>query len=100
MNLAAKIRLPGTGLPPSALEVGLLLEEKGPLTTKEISREAKKRGIEYRTVSFALRRLVSGNYAKRIPNLSDMRSPYYVVESEKWYNLRMQHEQAFSMFLK
>ncbi len=67
-------------LPMSALIVLDFLTKKGPHSPKVIS---KKANLPLRTVSFALRYLRKGQLCRRIPNLSDMRQPLYMADSDR-----------------
>jgi DNA-binding MarR family transcriptional regulator len=67
-------------IPHSALMVLQVLTITGPASPREISR---KGNIPLRTVSFALRHLRGLEICRPIPNLTDMRRPKYVVDTEK-----------------
>jgi DNA-binding MarR family transcriptional regulator len=67
------------------------------MTPKDISRKVS---LAPRTVSFALRKLMRRNLCKKIPNLSDMRQPLYLVNKEEAEQLRMKYEHVFQQFLK
>jgi DNA-binding MarR family transcriptional regulator len=67
-------------LPMSALIVLDFLSKKGPHSPKVIS---KKANLPLRTVSFALRHLRKDQLCRRIPNLSDMRQPLYMADSDR-----------------
>ncbi|NHI83086.1 MAG: hypothetical protein EAX81_02110 [Candidatus Thorarchaeota archaeon] len=66
--------------PKSTLLVIDALKSNGPMAPRDISRTAE---IPLRTVTFALKKLLSWNVCRRIPNLNDMRRPLYVVDQEK-----------------
>jgi hypothetical protein len=68
--------------PRSTLLVIDALKSNGPMAPRDISKTAK---IPLRTVTFALKKLLSWKVCRRIPNLNDMRRPLYVVDQE---NLR------------
>jgi DNA-binding MarR family transcriptional regulator len=70
-------------LPKSTLLVIDALKSNGPMAPRDISRTAE---IPLRTVTFALKKLLSWNVCRRIPNLNDMRRPLYVVDHD---NLRV-----------
>ena len=53
-----------------------LLKKEGPLTPLEITRRTQ---LAPRTVNFALRKLLRNHIVKKIPNLTDMRSPIYCL---------------------
>lgn len=57
---------------------------EGPMCPKELS---VKLDMAPRTVSFALKKLVSEKILRRIPNLLDMRRPKYHVNVEQAKNL-------------
>jgi DNA-binding MarR family transcriptional regulator len=84
-------------LPRSAIIVLDRLSHEGPMTPKDISRKVS---LAPRTVSFALRKLMRRNLCKKIPNLSDMRQPLYLVNKEEAEQLRMKYEHVFQQFLK
>jgi DNA-binding MarR family transcriptional regulator len=84
-------------LPPSAIIVLEKLENQGPMTPKDISRAVS---LAPRTISFALGKLVRKNLCKKIPNLSDMRQPLYLVNEEKTKELRAKFEHVFKRFLQ
>ncbi len=67
-------------LPESALNVLGFLSKNGPTPPRDISR---KSNIPLRTVSFALRTLLSRKLCHKIPNLGDMRRPLYIADQEK-----------------
>ena len=67
-------------LPRSALVVLDTLNKSGPLPPKEIS---KKANLPLRTVTFALKRLLTSQLCRRVPNLSDMRRPLYCADREQ-----------------
>ncbi len=65
--------------PRSTFTILSALIVEGPMCPKEIS---VKLDIAPRTVSFALRKLLSKKILRRIPNLNDMRRPKYYVNIE------------------
>lgn len=65
--------------PKSALAILGALINHGPMCPLEISETLN---MAPRTVSFALRKLVSRQLLKKIPNLHDMRRPKYHVDME------------------
>lgn len=65
--------------PKSTFEILSALITDGPMCPKEIS---TKLDMAPRTVSFALRKLMSEQILRRIPNLNDMRRPKYHVNLE------------------
>ncbi|MHA1934637.1 MAG: MarR family transcriptional regulator [Candidatus Thorarchaeota archaeon] len=83
-------------LPRSAIIVLDRLTNDGPLTPKDIS---TKVNLAPRTVSFALRKLMGQDLCRKIPNLSDMRQPLYLADSEKAQQLRMKYEHVFRQVL-
>ncbi|MFW9787611.1 MAG: winged helix-turn-helix transcriptional regulator [Candidatus Thorarchaeota archaeon] len=66
--------------PRSTFEILGALITHGPMCPKELS---KKLDMAPRTVSFALRKLLSEKILRRIPNLYDMRRPKYQVNMEQ-----------------
>ncbi|MGY5853678.1 MAG: MarR family transcriptional regulator [Candidatus Thorarchaeota archaeon] len=72
----------------SALLILDVLNNHGPMPPRAIS---KKANVPLRTVSFALKQLRSLNLCKRVPNLSDMRQPLYVVDSDKARSVFMRY---------
>ena len=76
------------GFPKSALVVLRILRSNGPMAPKEISRSAK---LPLRTVSFALRKLLSWQVCRKIPNLADMRRPLYHMDPEKARDIFMMY---------
>ncbi len=79
-------------LPRSAIIVLSTLSTDGPMTPKEIS---MKVDLAPRTVSFALRRLVSHQLCRKTPNLRDMRQPLYSIDQTRFNELRMKYEHVF-----
>jgi hypothetical protein len=65
--------------PKSTLLVIDALKTNGPMAPRDISKTAE---IPLRTVTFALKKLLSWKVCRRIPNLNDMRRPLYVVDNE------------------
>ncbi|MHA2295785.1 MAG: winged helix-turn-helix transcriptional regulator [Candidatus Hodarchaeales archaeon] len=65
-----------TNLPKSALKIYDILETEGPMKSITIS---KKCNISLRTVRYQLSRLIERDIARRIPDLEDTRSNYYIL---------------------
>ena len=63
-------------IPISGKKLLSILEEKGPLTQKELIEESE---IPARTARYALRRLIDMGLIVKRCNLSDMRSVYYFI---------------------
>ncbi len=61
------------------------LDRDGPMSPQDL---AKSSGLAMRTVTLALKTLLTGKFCRRIPNLMDMRKPLYHVDSEKVHQLR------------
>ena len=69
-----------THLPKSAVIVLDQLKTDGPMTPKEIAGKSK---LAPRTVSFALRKLLTRKLCCKTPNLSDMRQPIYKIDAAR-----------------
>jgi DNA-binding MarR family transcriptional regulator len=65
------------------------LDKEGPMCPQDL---AKKSGLAMRTVTLALKTLLTGKICRRTPNLLDMRKPLYHVDSEKIRELRRNAE--------
>ena len=77
-------------LPASAINVLGFLSKNGPTPPREIARKAN---IPLRTVSFALRTLMSRDLCRKVPNLGDMRRPLYIADQEKSRAIFMKYRQ-------
>jgi DNA-binding MarR family transcriptional regulator len=69
--------------PPSASKIVSVIEDKGPLTSKEIVQKTK---LAPRTVRYALKRLVAEGVVARVPNLSDLRQTLFILHVERRMN--------------
>ncbi|MFW9805965.1 MAG: MarR family transcriptional regulator [Candidatus Thorarchaeota archaeon] len=67
-------------LPKSALIVLDHLTKNGPMAPRDLSKKSK---MPLRTVTFALKKLVSQRLLRRVPNLLDMRKPLYHANIER-----------------
>ncbi len=56
------------------------LSNEGPMSPADIS---KKSGFAMRTITLALKTLLSDHLCRKVPNLLDMRKPMYHVNHEK-----------------
>ncbi|MHA2026996.1 MAG: MarR family transcriptional regulator [Candidatus Thorarchaeota archaeon] len=65
------------------------LDRDGPMSPQELS---KSSGLAMRTVTLALKTLLTGKFCRRIPNLMDMRKPLYHADSHKVEELRRNAE--------
>jgi len=83
-------------LPRSAIIVLDRLTHEGPMTPKGIS---QKVDLAPRTVSFALRKLMGQRLCRKIPNLHDMRQPFYIADVERARELRIRYEHVFRQVL-
>lgn len=72
-------------LPRSALIIIDHLKTTGPMSPKQISSQSK---LPSRTVSFALRKLMTQQLCRKVPNLMDMRQPTYYLNDERITDLR------------
>jgi DNA-binding MarR family transcriptional regulator len=61
------------------------LDRDGPMSPQELS---KSSGLAMRTVTLALKTLLTGKFCRRIPNLMDMRKPLYHADPVKVEELR------------
>jgi DNA-binding MarR family transcriptional regulator len=75
-----------TELPNSAIIVLQSLASNGPMTPKSIIGQID---LPSRTITFALRVLLEEKIVKRVPNLADMRQPFYHVNTEKVKELQI-----------
>jgi DNA-binding MarR family transcriptional regulator len=73
----------------STLKVLDKLDKEGPMSPQDL---AKSSGLAMRTVTLALKTLLTGKFCRRTPNLLDMRKPLYHVDSEKIRELRRNRE--------
>jgi DNA-binding MarR family transcriptional regulator len=73
-------------LPNSALIVLSSLRTDGPMTPKAI---IDRINLPSRTITFALHVLVKEKIVKRIPNLADMRQPFYHVNMDRVNELQI-----------
>lgn len=65
------------------------LDKDGPMSPQDL---AESSGLAMRTVTLALKTLLSGKLCRRIPNLMDMRKPLYHADPEKVRELRLHAE--------
>lgn len=70
------------------------LERDGPMSPQELS---KSSGLAMRTVTLALKTLLTGKFCRRIPNLMDMRKPLYHADPAMVLELRRDAEIVRSM---
>ena len=61
------------------------LDRDGPMSPQDL---AKSSGLAMRTVTLALKTLLTGKFARRIPNLSDMRKPLYHADPKRILELK------------
>jgi DNA-binding MarR family transcriptional regulator len=73
-------------LPNSAMIVLQSLTSDGPMTPKTI---INRINLPSRTITFALRVLLKEKIVKRVPNLADMRQPFYHVNVERVNELQI-----------
>jgi len=73
-------------LPNSALIVLNSLTSDGPMTPKTI---ISRINLPSRTITYALRVLIKENIVRRVPNLADMRQPFYHVNRERIKDLQL-----------
>ena len=73
-------------LPNSALMVLGSLTSEGPMTPKTI---IGRIDLPARTITFALHMLLEEKIVRRVPNLLDMRQPYYHVNMERIKELQL-----------
>ena len=71
-------------LPKSALVVLDHIAAEGPIAPREISRRFD---VPLRTVTFALKKLMTLDLLKRVPNLLDMRKPQYHTNDQRIHEL-------------
>ena len=67
-------------LPKSALIVLDHIAAEGPIAPREISRRFD---VPLRTVTFALKKLMTLDLLKKVPNLMDMRKPQYHTNDQR-----------------
>ncbi|MFW9910095.1 MAG: MarR family transcriptional regulator [Candidatus Thorarchaeota archaeon] len=67
-------------LPNSALIVLNSLTAEGPMTPKTI---ISRIDLPSRTITYALSVLIKENIVRRVPNLADMRQPFYHVNRDR-----------------
>jgi DNA-binding MarR family transcriptional regulator len=65
------------------------LDKDGPLSPQDL---AKSSGLAMRTVTLALKTLLTWKFCRRTPNLLDMRKPLYHVDAAKVKELRRNAE--------
>ena len=73
-------------LPKSAKIVLARLTVEGPMTPKDISDRVD---LAPRSVSFALRKLMKEDLCRKVPNLTDMRCPFYRSNMERVRELNL-----------
>lgn len=83
-HLVEKVNL-SINLTKSTLLVLDKLDRAGPMSPQDL---AKSSGLAMRTVTLALKTLLTGKFARRIPNLSDMRKPLYHADPQKMLEIR------------
>jgi DNA-binding MarR family transcriptional regulator len=69
--------------PPSATKIISVIEDKGPLTSKQI---VETTNLAPRTVRYALKRLVAKGVVARVPNLTDLRQTLFMLHMERRLN--------------
>ncbi|MCY3414087.1 MAG: MarR family transcriptional regulator [Candidatus Heimdallarchaeota archaeon] len=67
-----------TKLPDSAIPILRYLENHGQKTQRELIQNLN---LPTRTVRYSIRRLIERGLIKKMPNLRDMRSVFYVIDS-------------------
>lgn len=78
-------------MPKSAIVVLHQLTEEGPMSPKDITDTLD---ISPRTVSFALKFLLTLKLCRKVPNLTDMRQPLYVADKDRARELTMDLQRA------
>lgn len=78
-------------MPKSAIVVLYQLTEEGPMSPKAITDTLD---ISPRTVSFALKFLLTLKLCRKVPNLTDMRQPLYVADKDRARELTMDLQRA------
>ena len=68
-----------TRLPESAIPLLRYLQAQGRKTQRELIEEL---GLPTRTVRYSIRRLLERGLIRKIPNLRDMRSVFYLISPE------------------
>lgn len=69
--------------PPSASKIIHVIENNGPMTSKDI---VENTNLAPRTVRYALKRLVAEGVVARVPNLSDLRQTLFMLHIERRMN--------------
>ena len=69
--------------PPSASKILRVIEDRGPLTSKQIVQDTQ---LAPRTVRYALKRLVADGVIARVPNLTDLRQTLFMLHIERRLN--------------
>ena len=69
--------------PPSASKIIRVIENKGPMTSKDI---VENTNLAPRTVRYALKRLVAEGVVARVPNLTDLRQTLFMLHVERRLN--------------
>jgi len=78
-------------MPKSAVVVLYQLAEEGPMSPKDITNTLE---LSPRTVSFALKFLLTLKLCRKVPNLTDMRQPLYVADRDRARELTMDLQRA------
>jgi len=63
----------------SSWDIVIEILKEGPMTPRQIT---DRTTLAARTVNFALRKLLRADIIRKIPNLSDMRSPIYCLNGD------------------
>ncbi len=69
--------------PPSASKIIRVIENNGPMTSKDI---VENTNLAPRTVRYALKRLVAEGVVARVPNLTDLRQTLFMLHVERRLN--------------
>ncbi len=69
--------------PPSASKIIRVIENNGPMTSKDI---VENTNLAPRTVRYALKRLVAEGVIARVPNLTDLRQTLFMLHVERRMN--------------
>jgi DNA-binding MarR family transcriptional regulator len=69
--------------PPSSSKILRVIEDRGPLTSKQIVQNTQ---LAPRTVRYALKRLVAEGVIARVPNLTDLRQTLFMLHIERRLN--------------
>jgi transcription initiation factor IIE alpha subunit len=69
--------------PPSASKIVRVIQDLGPLTSKEIVNTTQ---LAPRTVRYALKLLVAEGVVARVPNLGDLRQTLFIMHIQRRMN--------------